>query len=92
MMCDNGYIKLIDFGLSRVLLGDEMAMTCAGTAEYISPEMLNKNTSYDKSIDWWAVGIILYEMLTGRTPFFNKNRHHLNQNILKKPVKWSKKI
>ena len=75
MMCENGYLKLIDFGMSRVLKGDEMATTYQGTAEYIAPEMLCRNAQYDTSIDWWAVGIIIYELLSGVTPFFNFNRH-----------------
>ena len=54
--------------------------------------MLCRNAQYDTCIDWWAVGILIYEMLSGVTPFFNFNRHQLNNNIKNKPVQWFKAI
>ena len=92
MLCENGYLKLIDFGMSRLLEGDELATTYSGTAEYISPEMLSRNAQYDTSIDWWAVGIIIYELISGVTPFFNFNRQRLNDNIRNKKVLWLKDV
>ena len=83
MLCENGYIKLIDFGMSRVLApGNDHATTYAGTAEYMAPEMLDRNSNYNFAIDWWAVGILMYELLTGVTPFFHQNRNQLNRNIM----------
>ena len=67
-----GYIKVIDFGIARKLEHDEDAKTHAGTRDYISPEMANRS-GYDKTTDWWSVGIILYEMLIGVNPFNIKN-------------------
>ena len=81
MLCENGYLKLIDYGLAKMIDGDTVAKDTAGTSEYMAPEMLAKGRSYDKGIDWWAVGILLYEMLTGRTPFFTHNSRLLTQNI-----------
>ena len=79
--------------MARILEGDQVAMTYAGTCEYMAPEMLARSRAgYDKSIDWWAVGILLYEMLTGATPFFNENRNVLNRNIVKSSVKWSTRV
>ena len=55
-----GYIKVIDFGISRKMKkNEEDAKTFAGTEDYMAPEMLNR-AGYDKSIDWWAVGIMMY--------------------------------
>ena len=80
MVDANGYIKIIDFGLSKALVENDVAMTQCGTAEYFAPEMLAKR-GYGKEVDWWAIGILIYEMLFGKTPFFNRNRHFLYQNI-----------
>lgn len=73
MLCQNGYLKLIDYGMAKMLEGDTKAQTLAGTSEYMAPEMLAKTRSYDKGIDWWAVGILIFEMLTGKTPFYTSN-------------------
>ena len=64
----DGYLKIIDFGISRKVKKNEDAKTYAGTADYMAPEMINRS-GYDKSIDWWAVGIMMYEMLIGCNPF-----------------------
>ena len=85
-MCKNGYIKLIDFGMARILKSGQLAQTYAGTVEYMAPEMLQKTSelSYNKSIDWWSLGILLFEMLTGVTPFFNQNSYKVKDNIRSK--------
>lgn len=64
----DGYLKIIDFGISRKIEKDEDAKTFAGTQDQMSPEMINRN-GYDKNVDWWAVGIMMYEMLIGCNPF-----------------------
>ena len=81
MIDQNGYIKLIDFGLAK-LIGHE-AMTLCGTAEYMAPEMV-REVGHEYAVDWWAAGILLYEMVIGVTPFFNKNRYSLFENIKNK--------
>lgn len=75
-----GYVKLIDYGLAKILQGDELAMSYCGTPEYLSPEMV-ASEGHDFTVDWWAVGILIYEMLIGVTPFFNKNRQLLQSKI-----------
>ena len=79
MVDETGYIKLIDFGLAKILQ-DDVSMSYCGTPEYLAPEMVN-NTGHDLSIDWWAVGVLIYEMLIGITPFFNRNRQVLMSKI-----------
>ena len=80
MVDETGYIKIIDYGLAKMLSSDEVAMSYCGTPEYLAPEMVN-HQGHDMSVDWWAVGILIYEMLIGVTPFFNRNRQVLMSKI-----------
>ena len=75
-----GYLKIIDYGLAKIISGDELAMSYCGTQEYLSPEMI-EGKGHDKSVDWWALGVLMYELLTSMTPFFNRNRQLLQSRI-----------
>ncbi|RHY10812.1 hypothetical protein DYB37_004026 [Aphanomyces astaci] len=55
--------------------------TICGTAEYMAPELL-RHQPYGKVVDWWSYGILLFEMLTGRTPFVDRNRRVMFKNIM----------
>jgi len=77
----DGYIKITDFGLSKDNITDNNAAhSFCGTPEYLAPEIL-KRLGHGKPIDWWSLGAIIYEMLTGLPPFFTKDREKLFQNI-----------
>lgn len=80
MVDSTGYIKIIDYGLAKMLSNDELATSYCGTPEYLAPEMI-AHAGHDKTVDWWAVGVLIYEMLIGVTPFFNKNRQVLMSKI-----------
>jgi len=75
-----GYIKIIDYGLAKMLGDNEEASSFCGTPEYLAPEMISQS-GHDKGVDWWALGIIIYELLIGVTPFFNKNKNMLLNKI-----------
>ena len=73
----DGHIKLADFGLSRInIRGDEKRYTFCGSAEYMSPEMINKS-GHGLGIDSYSLGSLLYEMLTGFPPFYDENRERM---------------
>ncbi|KAL3668953.1 hypothetical protein V7S43_006241 [Phytophthora oleae] len=86
LMDDKGFIALTDFGLSKENVDvPDGAKTFCGTAEYIAPELL-KGLPYGKAVDWWGFGTLLYEMMTGQTPFFDRNRKRMFHNILHRDV------
>jgi serine/threonine protein kinase len=70
----DGYIKLTDFGLSKEI--DGATGTFCGTAEYLAPEVIRREP-YGCRIDWWALGILTYELVFGVTPFRHANRSRM---------------
>ena len=72
MLNEKGFLKVIDFGIARILRENEQSHTCCGTAEYIAPEVLNEEYSF--AADIWSVGILMFEMRFGFTPFKSSNR------------------
>ena len=58
-----------------------------GTPEYIAPELL-MNQGYTKTVDWWTLGVLLYEMLTGLPPFYDENTNEMYRKILEEPLKF----
>lgn len=83
---EDGYIKLADFGLAKII-DEKMTNSFCGTPEYLSPEMIS-GTGHDHTIDWWTLGILLYEMLVGIPPFYNKNQSMMYQLIQGAPLKF----
>jgi len=76
----DGYLQIIDYGLAKMLSEEQEAQSFCGTPEYLAPEMVNQS-GHDKGVDWWAIGVLIYEMLIGVTPFFNKNKNVLLTKI-----------
>ena len=84
----DGHIKISDFGLSKILdRPNDKTFTLCGTPQYISPEILDTE-GYDKTVDWWSLGIFFYEMLTGSLPFKIPKENQINLKIYQEPIKF----
>ena len=80
----DGHALLTDFGLSKehVRRGEFGAKSFCGSYAYLAPEMLKKN-GHGKAVDWYLLGVILYEMLTGLPPYYADDKDQLFKNIIK---------
>jgi len=75
----DGYLKLADFGLAKVL--EDRTYTLCGTPEYIAPEVL-LNKGHGLAVDWWTLGILIYEMIVGYPPFLDEDPMGIYQKVL----------
>lgn len=84
---DGTDIRVADFGLSKMFGDGENLETCCGSPEYVAPEVLECKP-YDKACDLWSVGVIIYVMLTGCFPFWDKNNAVLYEKIRNVDYGW----
>lgn len=83
-----GHIALCDFGLCKLnMTNEDKTNTFCGTPEYLAPELL-LNLGYTRSVDWWTLGTLLFEMLTGLPPFFDEDVPTMYKKILQNPLKF----
>ncbi|VDN06762.1 unnamed protein product [Thelazia callipaeda] len=79
----NGHISLTDFGLSKESIEkDGKTYSFCGTVEYMAPEVVNRR-GHTVAADWWSLGVLMYEMLTGSLPFHGSNRRETMSLILR---------
>lgn len=81
LLDSEGHICITDFGLSKKLEQEGGTHTFCGTPEYLAPEVL-KGHGHGIAVDWWSLGTLLYEMLTGLPPFYAQNVNVMYQKIL----------
>uniref|UniRef100_A0A8C8G1B9 Ribosomal protein S6 kinase beta-2 n=1 Tax=Oncorhynchus tshawytscha TaxID=74940 RepID=A0A8C8G1B9_ONCTS len=83
MLNHQGHIKLTDFGLCKESIHDgAVTHTFCGTIEYMAPEILTR-TGHNRAVDWWSLGALMYDMMTGSPPFTAENRKKTIDKILK---------
>jgi protein kinase A len=75
-----GHCKLTDFGFAKRV--DHATYTMCGTPEYLAPEII-ANKGYTRAVDWWAVGVLIFEMRKGRSPFEDKEQMNMFRKITK---------
>jgi serine/threonine protein kinase len=90
LLSHKGHVIMTDFGLSKEgLYYDERTSTFCGTPEYLAPEII-KGEDYTKAIDWWSVGTLIYEMLTGLPPFYTEDEENMYHKIMTATIDFSK--
>ncbi len=85
LIAQNGYLKLTDFGFAKII--ENRTYTLCGTPEYLAPEILLQK-GHGKPVDWWCLGILIYEMIVGIDPFSDDEPMAVYQNILKGKVRF----
>lgn len=87
-MDKDGHIKIADFGLCKedITYGSTTKTFC-GTPEYLAPEVL-EDLDYGRAVDWWGIGVVMYEMMCGRLPFYNRDHDKLFALILMESVRF----
>ncbi|TMW60865.1 hypothetical protein Poli38472_000907 [Pythium oligandrum] len=89
MIDGEGHIALVDFGLAKLHVSNyKGAKTMAGSPQYTAPELLlpKAKRSYGKAADWWSLGILLYEMSVGKSPFYDSNIEKMYHKIQTDPL------
>ncbi|EQC36037.1 AGC protein kinase, variant [Saprolegnia diclina VS20] len=89
MLDVHGHVKLADFGLAKTGITGRLdgTNTLCGTPEYLPPEILNKK-GHGTAVDWWNLGMVLYELLTGRPPWYTTDRETLYQRLRSSPLEF----
>lgn len=87
LLDSEGHVKLADFGLAKENMDDPVqgAYSVCGTPEYLSPEVINKH-GHGTAVDWWNLGMVVYELLTGLPPWYTEDRSELFHNIRNAPL------
>uniref|UniRef100_A0A9J8AGK3 protein kinase C n=1 Tax=Cyprinus carpio carpio TaxID=630221 RepID=A0A9J8AGK3_CYPCA len=87
-ICGCGYVKIADFGLCKEGMGHgDRTSTFCGTPEFLAPEILT-DTSYTRAVDWWGLGVLIYEMLVGESPFPGDDEEEVFDSIVNDEVRY----
>uniref|UniRef100_A0A3Q2CLS8 Protein kinase N3 n=1 Tax=Cyprinodon variegatus TaxID=28743 RepID=A0A3Q2CLS8_CYPVA len=92
LMDADGYVRIADFGLCKEGMGHgDRTNTFCGTPEFLAPEVLTEN-SYTRSVDWWELGVLIYEMLVGESPFPGDDEEEVFDSIVNEEVRYPRSL
>lgn len=91
LLSSSGHLKLTDFGICKLLGDAKNAYTICGTPNYMAPEIISV-LPYTCSVDFWSLGVIIFEMLTGKTPFRGQDPEEVQQSICSQNIIIPKKL
>ncbi|ULT81331.1 hypothetical protein L3Y34_011309 [Caenorhabditis briggsae] len=84
----DGYVKIADFGLCKENMGPfDKTSTFCGTPEFLAPEVLS-DSAYTRAIDWWGLGVLIFEMLVGEPPFSGDDEEEIFDSIISEDVRY----
>lgn len=87
LMGEDGYLYLADFGLAKDMNKRDFTSSFCGTPEYLAPEII-KNIGHNHAVDWWSIGVLIYEMIVGFPPFYHSDQKTMYELIEDFPVKF----
>lgn len=85
MLSESGHVKIVDFGLCRRITSDVEPLSPTGSLAYMTPELLTQHTG-GRHTDWWAVGVVAYELMTGRSPWSSSS----DSRVIRREIKSTK--
>uniref|UniRef100_A0A3B5KS83 protein kinase C n=1 Tax=Xiphophorus couchianus TaxID=32473 RepID=A0A3B5KS83_9TELE len=92
LMDADGYVRIADFGLCKEGMGHgDRTSTFCGTPEFLAPEVLTEN-SYTRSVDWWELGVLVFEMLVGESPFPGDDEEEVFDSIVNEEVRYPRSL
>jgi len=89
LISPTGHMKITDFGFAKKI--EDKTWTLCGTPEYLAPEII-QSKGHGKAVDWWALGILCFEMLAGYPPFYDENPFGIYQKILQGKVEFPRQF
>ncbi|CAO3694173.1 unnamed protein product [Rhizopus stolonifer] len=81
----SGHIKITDFGFAKYV--PDITWTLCGTPDYLAPEVI-QSKGYGKAVDWWSLGVLVFEMLAGYPPFYDDDHLKLYEKIIQGKIRW----
>ncbi|KAJ1899011.1 cAMP-dependent protein kinase catalytic subunit [Coemansia sp. IMI 209127] len=86
LLDSSGHVKLTDMGFAKKVEEDRTWTLC-GTPDYLAPEVIQAK-GYGRSVDWWALGVLIFEMIAGYPPFYDEDHYRLYEKIMAGRIQW----